>query len=97
MVDVSYTPPLQDPTECGYLELNYINCLKEKAAGDVVPYPRECNNEQIVWFNLECPDKWARFNDPVRLRSIFIKDKLFEKTPMKPRFYQPQAEQPDAE
>ena len=43
---------------------------------------------QIVWFNLECPDKWSRFNDPVRLRSIFIKDKLFEKEPMKPRFKQ---------
>jgi hypothetical protein len=73
-------------TECGFLELNYINCLKEKSKADVVSHKRKCNNEQvnlilskIVWFNLECPDKWARFNDPVRLRSIFIKDKLFEK------------------
>ena len=50
-----------------------------------------------MWFNLECPDKWARFNDPVRLRSIFIKDKIFEKTPMKPRFFIPKPEPVDEE
>lgn len=56
-----------------------------------------CPLREIVWFNLECPDKWARFNDPVRLRSIFIKDKIFEKTPMKPRFFIPKPEPVDEE
>jgi hypothetical protein len=26
---------------------------------------------QILWFNLECPDRFAEYRDPVKLRNIF--------------------------
>ncbi len=32
---------------------------------------------QLLWFNLECPDKFNEFKDPHTLRKIFLEDKGF--------------------
>lgn len=52
-------------------------CLKEKSVKDEVP-KMTCNVEhvlypliQLLWFNLECPDRFKEYKDPLKLRGIF--------------------------
>jgi hypothetical protein len=32
---------------------------------------RKMLHMQILWFNLECPDRFKDYRDPVKLRNIF--------------------------
>ncbi len=75
-------PEIRNPSylfrvECSFLKRNFLNCLRDKAARDQVPY-MTCDNEhvpfnsiQILWFNLECPEDFQQFQNPQSLRKIF--------------------------
>lgn len=36
---------------------------------------RSSNLTQILWFNLECPDRFKDYRDPLKLRNIFTQVK----------------------
>ena len=61
-MDQFYKPPLQRPDECRTLEINYMNCMLQKALKDKV-MTNKCVMDSILWFHLECPREAARFDD----------------------------------
>ena len=71
---IRYSPPSKEPKECSFLEANYLTCLKEKQLKDEIPI-RECSNENILWYYLECPKQAALFNDNNYMRKAFIESK----------------------
>lgn len=62
-MDLFYKPPMERFDECHSLEINYMNCLFQKAMKDRVMNNR-CNMDSILWFHLECPKAVSKFDDP---------------------------------
>ena len=69
-MDLFYKPPLQRPDECKTLEINYMNCLMQKALKDKVTTNR-CVMDSILWFHLECPKAASKFDDPIEFKRKF--------------------------
>ena len=53
-MDFFYKAPAQRPDECKVLEMNYMNCLLQKAMKDRVMNNR-CVMDSILWYHMECP------------------------------------------
>ena len=66
-MDYFYAPPKQYVDECKALELNYMNCLMQKAVKDRV-FINKCVLDSVLWFKLECPKDHAKFDDPVQFK-----------------------------
>ena len=69
-MDIPYKPPMNYAPECEMLERNYITCLNEKAMKDE-DVPMKCNVERILWFNVDCPSRFEKFQTPAGLRKAF--------------------------
>ena len=69
-MDLFYKPPLERDDECKYLEINYMNCLLQKAMKDHV-FVNKCNLNAILWFHLECPNSVAKFDNHLEFRRKF--------------------------
>ena len=66
-MDIFYKPPLQADAECKALEMNYMNCMMQKALGDRVDEEYRVK-DYILWYHLECP-KWVeKWDDPNEFR-----------------------------
>ena len=69
-MDIFYKPPTERPDECEALELNYMNCLLQKALKDKVA-ENLCRIEHILWFHLECPSYVGKFDNDQMLKQKF--------------------------
>ena len=69
-MDIFYKPPMQRADECKALEENYMNCLMQKALKDKVLVNR-CVLDSVLWFPLECPRAFGKFDDPVEFKKKF--------------------------
>ena len=69
-MDIFYKPPMQRPDECKVLENNYIKCLMQKALKDKVMVDK-CVLDGVLFFPLECPRYFSKFDDPVEFKRKF--------------------------
>ena len=69
-MDFFYKAPAQRPDECKVLEMNYMNCLLQKAMKDRVMNNR-CVMDSILWFHMECPVAAQEFDNPTNFKLKF--------------------------
>lgn len=71
-MEFNYNHPQNDQAECEFLQNNFLQCLHEKSLSDQLP-SLKCQNEQLIWFILRCPNYFRNFEDPHKLKEFHQK------------------------